>query len=467
MPINSKHPDYTENFGKWRRCRDAAEGSDKIKEQKSLYLPMLEGMTSSDYDAYLKRALWYGATARTVQGLRGAVFRKPPVYEIPGRAMPLMDTITDDNLDLESLAQEVIGEQLTTGRQGLLVDLPAEERNGQPYVVRYQAEQIISWRSVRSLGREQLIRVVLEERALVEDETDPWMLKEQVTYRVLRLTNEGYVQELYDENGLLLSVYEPRRVGSRLDFIPFRFVNSNNMSVEPEKPPLLDLVEVNLSHYRTSADLEHGAHFTALPTPWLAGFPMDKKFAIGSGVAFVTDNESAKAGMLEFTGQGLNALRDLRQDKEHLMAVLGARMLEEQKREAEAAETARLNRSGESGALSSMVRTASAAIKDVIGWSIWWAGMASAPSDIPGLSFELNTDFLDIKISSDQMNALLGALQAGRISVDTWLYNLHKGEILPPNRTIAEEMSLIETDAGGIGVPSPEDNEENAAMEAA
>src|SRR5206468_661127 len=135
-------------------------------------------------------------------------------------------------------------------------------------------------------------------------------------------------------------------------FIPFTFVGATSLSPNVDKPPLLDLVEVNLSHYRSSADLEHGRHYTALPTPWVSGMRPDSNLRIGAGVAWVLEDPTAKAGMLEFTGQGLQALEKALESKEKQMAVLGARLLEMQPRLQETAEAVRLRHNGDAATLS-------------------------------------------------------------------------------------------------------------------
>lgn len=448
MGVEAKHPAYNRYIERWLRCRHVHEGGDTIKQHNELYLPRLSAQRQNEYDAYLKRALWFGATSRTVQGLRGAVFRKDPSIDYPQRAQSLTDRITDDNLDAISLGQEVVTEQLVTGRIGLLVDMPPNEGT-EPYVSRYTAEDIVNWRTETVDGKEVLTLVVLAETVEVEGQDD-FELEEKKRYRVLRLEEGLYVQEEWDEKRMLNRM-EPRRRGLRLDFIPFRIVNSTSLSAKPERPPLIDIVDVNLSHYRTSADLEHGAHFTALPTPWLAGFPMDSEFAIGSGVAFVTDNTQAKAGMLEFTGKGLDALRDLKRDKEQMMAVLGARLLEEQKRGVEAADTVRLRNAGEGGALASIVKTASRGLTDVLQWCMWWYGVAQQPND-PSIAYELNTDFLNERLSSQELVSLFQVLQGGGISMQTWLYNLERGEVLPPGQTVEDEIDMITVQSGAMEV---------------
>ena len=53
-----------------------------------------------------------------------------------------------------------------------------------------------------------------------------------------------------------------------------------------EAPPLNDLADVNLSHYRGYADHKHGLHFTALPTVvFMSDKNMEDVIGLGSGEA--------------------------------------------------------------------------------------------------------------------------------------------------------------------------------------
>jgi hypothetical protein len=90
-------------------------------------------------------------------------------------------------------------------------------------------------------------------------------------------------------------------------------------------------------HYRLRADYRRGMHFTALPTAWVSGFDKAATLRIGSSTAWVTDTPGASAGFLEYTGQGLTTFERAMDRDEKLMAILGARLLESQKRVGEAA----------------------------------------------------------------------------------------------------------------------------------
>jgi len=474
MPVETPHPSYNDSVNKWNRCRHTANGSDAVKDSKTLYLPMLEKQDVLEYDAYRMRAMFFGATGRTVQGLLGAVFRKDFNIQYPEYLINQLESITPTSMELKDFARKVVYEQLVVGRVGILVDADKENSDVINASI-YTAENIVNWKTKRSNGKESLTLVVLRET--YEGKTnDVYESKQKEQYRVLSfgLTEKGessaYMQTVWRKReggesnnaSSFMMVSEetvvPRIRGVAMDHIPFYFINAESLSSAVVKPPLLDLVDVNLSHYRTSADLEHGAHYTALPTAWLAGFTTDgsKEFRIGSATAWVSEEIGATAGFLEFKGQGLESLRNLKKDKEQLMAVLGARMLEEQKKAVEAADTHRLRQSGESGALTTIADTASEGIENVLQMIARWSGASEA--QIEAIKFDLNTDFASARMTPQELTSLMQAWQGGAMSQDTFLHNLKQGEILPDGRTIEEEKDLIAVEAPSGGVTEDEMN---------
>ena len=61
------------------------------------------------------------------------------------------------------------------------------------------------------------------------------------------------------------------RRGEPLSFIPFVFLGTTHSSPQLSEPPLLDLADINLAHWRNSCDHEQGLHIVAAPTPFVSG----------------------------------------------------------------------------------------------------------------------------------------------------------------------------------------------------
>ena len=362
MSVDTKHSEYHEYYEIWERCEHASEGQDEIHEKGIKYLPRLSGQNDAEYYAYKQRALYFNATARTIDGLTGMLFMKPETIEAPAAMDSIIADVTMGGLSLHQFAEVISEEVITIGRCGVLVDYPpivnavtlaqAQAQGARPYATMYDAESIINWKTGRINNVEQLTLVVLEEE--YEIDGDEFESKCEPQWRVLDLAEGAYRQRVFrkDNRGDFILVEEiyPQINGRVINRIPFEFFGVRDNTPCVDKPPLLDLVDVNLSHYRTTADYEHGLHFTGLPTPVVTGYYSDDKSAslrIGSGTAWLLPDPQSKAFYLEFTGQGLGELREALRSKEAMMATLGARILAPEKRAAEAAQTANIHRSSE------------------------------------------------------------------------------------------------------------------------
>jgi hypothetical protein len=443
MPLETVHPDYAAHFRQWQRIRDCIAGEDAVKAAKERYLPRPSGMDDPMFDAYVERACFFGATRRTVQGLHGAMFRKAPEATLPAgeRYAALVDNIDLQGTPLDVFASTLCWELLAMGRVGILTDMTAA---GDPYLIMYIAENITNWREA-DVGNVP----VPDQFILMETYTIPALdgfgseIKKR--YRVLELDENGlYRQRIFqrpDQGGeWVVTVVEPKVRGNRLNTIPFSVLSPTQLQLAIETSPIKELVDMNVSHYRTSADLEHGAHWTATPTPWVSGPFSDvpPALSVGSMAALVLP-EGSQVGMLTLKGDDLGALFKQLEQKQAKMAQLGARLLEDQKRAAETAESKRLQYSGENSVLATIANTASRALTRNIGWAVEWLG--GNPADV---AIQVNTDFFDATIDPTLLSSMLAAVQGGYMSTDTFIWNLIKGELTPPGRTVEEEKELIE-----------------------
>ena len=229
-----------------------------------------------------------------------------------------------------------------------------------------------------------------------------------------------------------------------MPLIPFVFHGPRHAVPLVDKLPLADIIALNLDHYRLDADYKHGLHFTALPTAWVSGFDKSSELRIGSSTAWVAETVGAAAGFLEFTGQGLTTFERAMDRDERLLAVLGTRMLAEQKRVGESADAIALRQSGENSVLGALAASISDSLTHVLRWMHWWHSTEEKPDLVSSeqVLVSLNTDFSLQGMDSQAITALVSAWQAGAISQDTMLDCFRKGEVLPDGRSNAEEKEL-------------------------
>jgi len=193
-----------------------------------------------------------------------------------------------------------------------------------------------------------------------------------------------------------------------------------------------------------------------LPTAWVSGFDKSATLRIGSSTAWVTETTGATAGFLEYTGQGLTTFERAMDRDERLMAVLGARLLEGQRRVGETAQAIELRQSGENSILSNLAMSASSSLTQVMRWAYWWNSTEDLPDHVTNeqVVMELNTDFAMTGMTAQELTAVVGAWQKNAISRDTMLHLFRKGEILPEGRTTEEEANLIEKEKPPVTAPA-------------
>jgi hypothetical protein len=453
--------------GKWKRCRDTVAGGDAVKAAGAAYLPKLHQQTDEDYNAYKARAEFYNATWRTIDGLSGMLFRKDMAVTVPDSVAPMLDDITTSGIPFSVFARRAGNEVLTTGRGGILVDYPpestegmtlaeAETRNLRPFLQFYPAESVYNWKTAWINNRHVLTELRLSEQYTYPvDPVKPFdNPKTETRYRVLDLTAlDGalvYRVRVYrindGRNDEQVSETIPRMGGRTIGSIPFVFLGTEDLSPDVDDPSLIDLVDANLCHYRLDADYKHGLHFCGLPTPYVTGWRTseenkNQKLYIGSSSAWLLTDPQSKAAFLEFTGQGLQPLEKALDRLEQHIAILGARMLSPDRKQAEAAETAQIHRAGEQSVLSKMSGTLAMSLTLALRILTEWAG--ADPKDV---LVELSREFLPVTMDAATLTSYIMGWQSGALSAESLFRKLQQGDVIAAGVTFEEEQEKIASD---------------------
>lgn len=462
--VSTKHPDFIEHSGTWTRCQDAADGEAAIHAGLTKYLSKLHKEKKSDYDARRKRTPFFNATWRTISGLKGMLFRKPAKVEVP---QSIEDNLLDIDLagtPLDIFVQDLSREILTVGRVGILADFPnatpddsrtvaeATELGLRPMLQKYKAREVINWKTERINNVVRYTLVVMTELTDLTGK-DEYEQKTELRYRVLDLVwakgaddeepQRVYRQRVYttDGKGNDVKVGEdifPMMNNKRMNEIPFFFVGVENMGAGVDLPPLLDLIDMNLHHYTVSADYEHGCHMSGLPTLFITGWTPEEnqEIYIGGAAANVLKDSEADAKYVEVEGN-YAGLRENLNSKKNEMAILGARMLEEQKQAVESDKTQRQRVAGEQSQLATMAQVLSMAISKALKIFAEFAGSDDK------VSYEINTDFVPEGMTPEELTALVAAWQSGAFSKQVLFDALKQGEIIDHETTFEDEQERI------------------------
>ena len=444
--IVCKHPAYKDAEEMWEKCSDFIDGEDAVKSEGEEYLPKLSGQQPSAYKAYKERAIFFAAASKTCAGLLGAVFYKAPEVSLPSRISYLESKADASGASLQDVAIKVIKSLLEYGRVGLFVDRPAD--GGAPYLVVYDGDDIENWDETE--GNKF---VKLSEEVFIRNKDDRYKLEETDQYRELTLDEEGnYIvnvwREVKDpktkkETWKIVETSQPTKQGRPMQDIPFAVGTPDGLTFEICKPPLYDMVGVNLQHYRISADLAHAIHTICMPTPWIAGEidTSDKTltFDLGTTAAWVLP-QGSQVGFLELEGQGLGPVENALTRLENMLIMLGARIVTQSK-VSTGVETAKGSEIRENQA-TEMLASILVVGESLLNWGAKlcaeWEG--ANPDEV---SIKINKDLIKTNLDANMVNALFAGYLKGTISAETLYKNLNESNFYSIDSTFEAEFNSI------------------------
>jgi hypothetical protein len=246
-------------------------GERAVKAQGDRFTPRLEGQKNNKtYLRYVEMGILYNALARTRQGLKGAILRKPVDITFPESQKDILDDIMRNGASFSDMTREITDDVLGYGRIGALVDIDDQER---PYTALYDALSILK---ASKQGDQQ--EILLKEMIEQPDTETPGEMEWIEQRRELKLVDGVYVVSLFRKEAksdgefiLVQSTPEnpnprtPTYKGRRMDFLPFTFFGSSANTPEPNRPPLLDLLSLLKGHWRLTISYQYGLFYASLP----------------------------------------------------------------------------------------------------------------------------------------------------------------------------------------------------------
>lgn len=432
--------------------KDCIEGEVQVKKRGKTYLPQPDPTNTSQqnklrYDAYKLRAAFYNVTRRTLSGLVGQVFMRDPIMEIPAVLNPLIEDATGTGVNLIQQAKKSLSMTLAYARSGIFIDYPESEgatvediASGaiRPTISSYLPQHIVNWRVVERGAIEMLSLVVLAETFLIAD--DGFETKHGLQFRVLKLVGEVYVQEIWREaiptewkedirRNVLYELYKTVTPtdyhGNTINYIPFKFIGSEDNNTEIDDPAMYDMAAMNIAHYRNSADYEEACYIMGQPTLVITGLTDEWALKVlpASGVTFGSRGglPLPQGGDAKLLQAGENSMiKEAMDTKELQMIALGAKLVEQKQVQRTAFET-KVEATSEGSILSSTAKNVSAAYK----WALEVASIFVADSEVT-CKFELNTDFDIARMTPEEVKSVIATWQAGGITFEEMRTSLRK-----------------------------------------
>ncbi len=471
--------EYLLNFPRRQRVHDVVGGEFQLKKRdekkNGTYLRIINPMNISTYNkrlnvSYRKSAVLYNATGRTLIGLLGMLYRVEPVIpELPELMEYVKNDIDGNGMGIDQQSHAVSSEIIQIGRHGLLTDIPmkddsavttiADVQNGfRPFVKGYDADDIIDYNESSINGITTLDLVVLLET--VSEFVDEQRIKREFKKRkrILRLRDGKYTQQLWVEHedlpGEEIIILDGS--GKSWDEIPFIIIGSENNDPVTDFLPLEPLTDVNLGHYRNSADLEHSSFQLSAATPWIADDRYmsnqsspnnkDKNNQNFGETSILVTGTGGKVGYLQPSPNVL--ANDLAKNKEQQMIALGAQLISEGGG-AETAEAVRTKKAADASMLSMISINVSNGYTKSLGWIARFLNV-----EFEG-EYQLTTNFFDTKLTAQERQQIIVEVQSGLYPVRIGREQLQASKVISTDEdldTMQEEVDaeLFSVDLGTV-----------------
>lgn len=477
--VTFQRDDHKHAVTDWRLVSDVCAGERQVKSKETIYLPKLNPADKSNrnqlrYEGFLARAVFHNVTGRTLEGLIGTVFNKPATLTIPAGLDYIKENIDGRGVNIYQQAQATLSHVLKKGRHVLFTDYPPNDTDAskldlqaglvRAIVVSTDAEKVINWRSEKVGSSYRLTLVVIEE-SYVETSPDGFGSETKTQYRVLKLDQGVYTVEIWrnDDQKKSWSVHEsyvPRNgKGQVWTIIPLVFIGSQNNDTEIDKAPLLDQATVNLAHYRNSALYEDSVYYVGQPQPVITGLDTDwRDWLESQGLELGSQSviPLPESGDYKIVQVAPNTIvKEAMDQKEEQMIGLGARLVQKGQAVKTATE-AQADNESEHSVLSLVASNISDAYTQVLTWMGEFNNVESGE-----ISFELNTDFVEHKLDSQMLTALVAAWQAGGLPRSDYWAILREGGLIDPEKTDDELEDEAEVSDVGLGLDDIDEDDES------
>ena len=451
---------------KWQRINAVLGGLDTMRDAGSRLLPAHERESSDNYNERLNRARLVNWSEITLDSLVGRPFSDPLKLsdEAQTRIGEYEHNINLMGDDLNTFAREVFKTGVAKSFCHVLVEFPRVDKNVprtldddrkenlRPYMVRIAPESVIFAETTIKQGREVLTHVRIAERHV---QRSGW--EETVTDRI-RVLEPGQVTvyELQEVKGQIEKqwvVVESFQYD--LDFIPLVTFYADRSGCMTGKPPLLDLVDLNIAHWQSSSDQVQVLTVSRFPILAASGVAAEDSIDVGPKNMIKTSEPQSRVYYVEHTGRAIAAGQTDLDTLEKQMAGYGAQFL--LRRPGRETATARALDSAESTTpLADMTVRFIHAMEQALSYLLAWEG--DTTTSTAGWII-LPVEFGPDVIEAADLQTLDNARARGDISQVTYWKELRRRGLLADDFDPAKERQQLEDEDPADMVGTQEDVE--------
>lgn len=448
----------------WEKVATVLSGTEAMRAAGRKYLPQHEGELEEVYQERLQTAVLVNTSDLTLQKWVGHPFSDPvKLIESPTEIEELATNIDLEGSRLTAFGRKWFADGVAKAFSHVLVEFPrieqpegrertlADDQREQlrPYWIHIPPERVVAMFADRIDGAELLTHVRILEETVGRDGFD-----EVITERVRQLDLVSDVSEDGAEIGRHVAVTLWRKVEDNksgdewvveevyrvdIDVIPLVTFYADREGLGVGKPPLLDLVNLNIRHWQSRSDQQ--AVLTVARFPILMGAgnvtDSDEKLRLGPRTVLLFSEPDADLKYVEHTGAAIAAGRQEDLDLKDEMAAYGAQFLV--KRPGGETATARALDSAEATSqLQDVTMAFEGAINEALAMTARWMSIEN-----PGAA-EMLKDFGPEETSKHDLDTLINARKMRDISRQAFLTELIRRGLLAEDFDMDADGAKVE-----------------------
>ena len=433
----------------WGRMQAVTNGTDFIRYYAPTYLPKEPREPDDAYKTRVQRSVLSPYTVRLIDNAAGLILRRP--IKIDGDEIW---TIWSENVDglgssLNEYARRALVSALCYGHSGILVDFPPdpgvdtlfEERQlgRRPYFNHIDAFQIWGWRQESAIPNSPLTQIRLHEFGTIPEGRFGQIRVERIRviepdrYEVYQRNGEVYGSSSGADSGEIGLVETGELPFNQIPFVP---IYTNRTGMLTSYPPLIDIANINITHYQRQADLIHALHIAAMPILVLEGWDdADDSTAVGVNYGLIT-TPGNKVYYVNADSGAFQAQQEELKELEMQMSTLGISKLLGQKYVGESADAKRIDQAQANSVLSIISMELESSLQQAYYFAARYLGI-----EPPRITLDRDFDFYKML---GQDISVIGQLRAeGALSNETYLDILKSGEIIPDRVDLTAELEKI------------------------
>lgn len=452
----------------WAMVDALRGGTETMREAGRLYLPQEPKESDAAYAIRLQRSVLFNATNRTIETLASKPFTKPVTLseDMPPDVEEWMENVDLQGNTIDTFGLQVFDAALADGLTHILVDYPIvdrkltlrEERDSKlrPYAVHLSPRNVLGWRVESQHGREVITQLRFQE--VVEVPDGDFGVKEVQRIRVI----EPYRQRVYErtEGADYMLVTD---VPTSMKEVPLVTIYTKRTGALTAKPPLLDLMYLNVTHWQSSSDQRNILHVARVPLLFGRGFNDQDvtDLEIGASRMIYNPETSSDLKYVEVAGNAIDAGRQDMNDLKDEMGALGLELIMSNRPGALTATEKSIDTAQSDSALVVLSRQLENGLNNMMRYFGEWI-----KRDVGSIS--LHTDFHIVPGKTTDAELLFKSRVNGDITAETYWHELQRRGILSEDFDSKEEKKQLEETAEP---PPPmlldDDEEEDVEEEAA